>query len=284
MLTANLSASIRQDRRFSQLIIESDLIIVGKVQTCDGSKYSENAFIHITEQLKGRIDSTQLSLHNVDEDFADSSFVIVFVLKNDIGVMDFRNYEYYEFGSHFQKVQMYSARILELLGIIQKQSDQKKSITEWAVKCSEDSLTRWVGIKEIAPTYYPVFYNNYPSSNPKYSSGFIVGEPAYRINLIQKDRLQKILYNFHKIGTLELKFIDTFLEERSIRLLSFLKEKIKSADYTSNTSGFKIIEKIFFITQDDKVKCILIEWRKLKDAANKIIKEDELLKKYERLL
>lgn len=261
---------------FSQLVIESDFIVIGRLQTNSSEKYTDKALLHINEHVKNKIES-QIVIRDVNGFLEDSSYIIVFIQKYKNCENDSITYQYYDFDYDIKSLHAHRERIIELLEICKRDNYNKSRITEWLVECAEDSLTRWDGINEIAPLYTPIFYRKISSLDSKYPSGFIKSEPEYLIDEKQKRRLQNILYNSHSIGLIELKFVDTFIEDKDQKLLDFLKDKLISEKYSTNSDAFKIMDRILFITQDDKLKKILLERNNIKDDAYKIIKEEELI-------
>jgi hypothetical protein len=169
MLTAAYAYPITP-RPLRKLVIESDLIIWGKViKTGDIKRSDENHFresdyalIAITEMLQGKLtkDTIRVLFSSgmicpAPGEFYEGEQVLTFLDRKK----DSKDYLVHALSygvkhlSSREQYLIYKDRIKEMQTILQKQDDKlcNEMVVEWLIKCAENEVTRWEGMYELSP-------------------------------------------------------------------------------------------------------------------------------------
>lgn len=271
-----------------ELILKSELIIIGYVNI-KHIKYSDSAYVKIIEILKGKYGNTVISFLVDDElicpqppSFKDSTYVIAFINYDSKRGYFIESLSYGLKTLSLKQIDIYRDRILEYISILKQPNFEIRNndTIEWLIKCAKEPTTMWEGLFELAPNYISVFRFFSDFKGTRYPKGFIKKNSFYSLSSNQKNMLKKYIFDITMVDYSNILFFDIYLDDKDYEILNHLEYLLVNRKFYSESLAFKIMERIFYMNENEDLKKIILERNDIKSNTDYRAQENIIINKF----
>ena len=225
-----------------RLISDSQIIVVAQVESIEeGRNHVEvvefpneltKVNLVVLDALKGNLDGkltvmsdTFFTYQEAVKKYKKGSKVLVFLDKTPLD----NTYKAFDINHILKNVQdkgfgVYVKRIEEMQQILQvsDETEQRKEIIEWLVKCAENKIMRSEGLLDLNPTRDPMSY--YKRNKDTITSEFSITKK-------QKQRLRTTLFAIEELTYVDFGLVNLVKEDNDSELIQFLITRFTDYDY-----------------------------------------------------
>lgn len=239
-----------------KLVMKSEFIVIGHVRVYSENEhiiyFKDKAEIRILEVLQGNLSDKTIVL-NLESPFMcpaparyyDATYTLAFLNRDKNGDLYTNGRSYGSKTLSLSQIEVYKKRITELQKIltVKDSTERVVKIVEWLIKCSDNPVTRWEGVYELAPDY---------TLQPTIDNEYFCTPPVYQLNDNQKNKMKEILYSIDTLTSGDIRLADIFLLSDSAEIKNWLKDKLRDKKYSSEFTQEMIRDRIYFISNPRK--------------------------------